>query len=101
MYHSETFTTCIQFIVSRLNYSCILILLAGYSFGGVVAYEMASELKRKNETVAMVFMVDTYSWFPKDLPHHSEYIGKYTEKNLKKMETSTVSCILAFSLSPF
>ena len=74
---------------------CILFYLAGYSFGGLVAYEIASELRRKNETVAMVFMVDTYPWFSKALTNCSEYITKYSELILKKMQTSVVT-ILAF-----
>ena len=62
----------------------------------MVAYEMASELRRKNETVAMVFMVDTYSWFPKALTNCNEYITKCTEINLKKLQTHVVN-ILDFS----
>ncbi|CAB3989462.1 Phthiocerol synthesis polyketide synthase type I [Paramuricea clavata] len=60
--------------------------LAGYSFGGTVAYEMASELKREyNETVAMVFMVDTLPWFPKALTNCTEYHRKCGEEKLKSM----------------
>ncbi len=68
-----------------------ILLIAGYSFGGMVAYEMASELKRNNETVAMVFMVDTYAWFPKALTNSSEYIKKYAEENLKSVEKLVVN----------
>ena len=56
-----------------------------------MAYEMASELKRKNETVAMVFMVDTYAWFPKALTNCSEYITKCTEVNLKSTQKLVVN----------
>ena len=80
---------------------CTLVLLAGYSFGGTVAYEMASELKRKRETVAMVFMVDTYSWFPEGLPHHSAFVEKYAERNLKKMQNPTVNYISLFCIVVF
>ena len=69
----------------------ITFLAAGYSFGGTVAYEMASELKRNNETVAMVFMVDTYAWFPKALTSCSEYIKKCTLKNMESAEKFVVS----------
>ena len=71
---------------------------AGYSFGGIVAYEIASELRRKNETVAMVFMVDTYAWFSKGLTNCSEYITKYIELNVKKMQTSVVTIVAFFYL---
>ena len=64
---------------------------AGYSFGGMVAYEMASELIRNSETVAMVFMVDTYPWFPKALTNCSEFITKCAELNLKILETDVVN----------
>jgi thioesterase domain-containing protein len=70
---------------------CSDILIAGYSFGGMVAYEMASELKRNNEIVAMVFMVDTYAWFPKALTNCSEYIKKCAEINLKSMKKLVVN----------
>ncbi|XP_028397228.1 non-reducing polyketide synthase cla3-like [Dendronephthya gigantea] len=60
--------------------------LAGYSFGGMVAYEMASELKRNNETVAMVCMVDTYGWHPKALANSNEFVRKFAEHKLKLTE---------------
>ncbi|XP_028415494.1 uncharacterized protein LOC114538524 [Dendronephthya gigantea] len=60
--------------------------LAGYSFGGLLAYEMASELKRSNETAAIVFMVDTFSWHPKALTNCNEFMRKSTEYNLKITE---------------
>ncbi|XP_028418839.1 uncharacterized protein LOC114544380 [Dendronephthya gigantea] len=60
--------------------------LAGYSFGGLLAYEMASELKRNGETVAMVFMVDTFAWHPKALTNGKELMRKTTELTLKSTE---------------
>ncbi|XP_028418020.1 uncharacterized protein LOC114542749 [Dendronephthya gigantea] len=60
--------------------------LAGYSFGGLLAYEMASELKRDGETVAMVFMVDTFAWHPKALTNGKEFMRKITELTLKSTE---------------
>ena len=38
--------------------------LGGYSFGGTVAYEMAQQLKRQGEEVALLFLLD--SRFPSD-----------------------------------
>jgi thioesterase domain-containing protein len=61
----------------------------------MVAYEMASELTRNNESVAMVFMVDTYPWFPKALTNCSEYITKCVELNLKILEMHVVNNITA------
>ena len=38
--------------------------LAGYSFGGIIALEMATILKNMGETVALVTMIDTGTWHP-------------------------------------
>jgi amino acid adenylation domain-containing protein len=47
--------------------------LAGYSFGGLVAYEMARQLELQGQTVALLALLDTYNcaddWF-KPLPLH-------------------------------
>ncbi|CAB4025205.1 Phthiocerol synthesis polyketide synthase type I, partial [Paramuricea clavata] len=82
---AQKYTDLIQKIQPRGPY-----YLAGYSFGGTVAYEMASELKRNNETVAMVFMVDTYAWFPKALTNCREYVTTCTEQNLKSTKKLVV-----------
>ena len=37
--------------------------LAGQSFGGLVAYEMASVFIEQNEDVAFVAMIDTFPWY--------------------------------------
>lgn len=36
-----------------------LYLLGGYSFGGIVAYEMVQQLHRQNESVGILVMIDT------------------------------------------
>ena len=38
--------------------------LGGYSYGGIVAYEMASLLTEQNQRVEFVAMIDTFPWFP-------------------------------------
>ena len=38
--------------------------LGGYSYGGLVAYEMASLLTEQNERVEFVGMLDTFAWYP-------------------------------------
>ncbi len=38
--------------------------LGGYSFGGVVALEIATMLEKMGEKVALVVMVDTVRWLP-------------------------------------
>ena len=39
--------------------------LGGYSYGGLVAYEMASLLTEQNQRVEFVAMVDTLPWYPR------------------------------------
>jgi amino acid adenylation domain-containing protein len=45
--------------------------LSGYSFGGLVAYEMARQLHKQGETVALLALFDTYNkqgnWFQQPL----------------------------------
>ena len=38
--------------------------LGGYSYGGLVAYEMASLLTEQNQRVEFVAMIDTFPWYP-------------------------------------
>jgi len=38
--------------------------LGGYSYGGLVAYEMASLLTEQNQRVECVAMIDTFPWSP-------------------------------------
>jgi thioesterase domain-containing protein len=65
----------------------------------MVAYEMASQLKREyNETVAMVFMVDTLPWFPKALTNCTEYNRKCGEEILKSMGKLVVNILLPVKL---
>lgn len=38
---------------------------AGFSFGGILCYEIACQMTQDGEDVAMVIMLDTMPWFPK------------------------------------
>ena len=38
--------------------------LGGYSYGGLLAYEMASLLTEQNKRVECVAMIDTFPWSP-------------------------------------
>lgn len=40
---------------------------------------MACVLKRNDETVAMLVMLDTFAWIPKALRHCNEYMAKCAE----------------------
>ena len=37
--------------------------LGGYSYGGLLAYEMASLLTEQNQRVEFVAMIDTFPWY--------------------------------------
>ena len=39
--------------------------LGGYSYGGLLAYEMASLLTEHNQRVEFVAMIDTFPWYPR------------------------------------
>ena len=39
--------------------------LGGYSYGGLLAYEMASLLTEHNQRVDFVAMIDTFPWSPR------------------------------------
>ena len=39
--------------------------LGGYSYGGLLAYEMASLLTEQNQRVEFVAMIDTFPWHPR------------------------------------
>lgn len=49
--------------------------LAGFSFGGVVAFEMARQLKEQGKTVSMIALLDTYI-------DSSYYYSSYSQKRL-------------------
>ena len=38
--------------------------IGGYSYGGLLAYEMASLLTEKKQRVEFVAMIDTFPWWP-------------------------------------
>ena len=61
--------------------------LGGYSYGGLLAYEMASILTERNQRVEFVAMIDTFPWSP-----HSAREGKtsLTEDNILQQQNVEV-----------
>lgn len=51
--------------------------IAGFSFGGIVAFEMARQLKKQGKTVSIVAVLDTYL-------NSSYYYPSYSQKKLIK-----------------
>jgi thioesterase domain-containing protein len=43
--------------------------LAGYSFGGHVAFEMAHQLRAQGQEVAQLILLDTHRWIIPDMPN--------------------------------
>jgi amino acid adenylation domain-containing protein len=52
--------------------------LAGFSFGGIVAFEMARQLKEQDKTVSIVALLDTYA-------DSSYYCAPYWQKKLSRI----------------
>ncbi|NEP31533.1 non-ribosomal peptide synthetase [Moorena sp. SIO3B2] len=46
---------------SEIDQAMIVNLFIGWSFGGVIAYEMAQQLQAKNEPVALITLIDSYA----------------------------------------
>jgi len=60
--------------------------LAGYSFGGLVAFEMACSLRKVGESVALVALLETdlhHRFLP--LPHKLAYAGVLAGRVLRKL----------------
>ena len=53
--------------------------LAGYSFGGIIAYEMARQFEALNKEVRMLAMFDTYAY---RTPYYDPWPVKYTKRGL-------------------
>ncbi|QHS56282.1 amino acid adenylation domain-containing protein [Mucilaginibacter sp. 14171R-50] len=53
--------------------------LAGYSFGGIIAYEMARQLEALNKEVRMLAMFDTYAY---RTPYYDPWLVKYVKRGL-------------------
>ncbi|MBX9807765.1 MAG: amino acid adenylation domain-containing protein [Flavobacteriaceae bacterium] len=49
--------------------------IAGFSFGGIVAFEMASQLKKQGKTVSLIALLDTYV-------DSSYYYASYPQKKI-------------------
>ena len=50
--------------------------IAGYSFGGIIAFEMVKQLKEEGKTIEMLAMIDTHI----KKPPHSEFTNKIFRK---------------------
>jgi thioesterase domain-containing protein len=51
--------------------------LAGYSFGGIIAYEMAKQFEALGKQVKVLAMFDTYAYRS---PHHDPYLIKMAKR---------------------
>ena len=58
--------------------------LGGYSYGGLVAYEMASLLTEQNQRVEFVAMIDTFPWFPRSRTVSTRLASLHGDRNLER-----------------
>src|SRR5689334_25000388 len=78
---AETYLDSIRKIQPNGPYS-----LAGYSFGGLVAFEMACRLRSAGETVALLALLETdlhHRFLP--LPHKLAYAGVLAARVVRKL----------------
>jgi amino acid adenylation domain-containing protein len=61
--------------------------LAGFSFGGVVAFEMAKQLKEKGKTVSLIALLDSYLdssyYFP---TFQQKWLIRYYDRTLRRLD---------------
>ena len=70
--------------------------VAGYSFGGLVALEMAQQLQRVGERIGLLFLLDTY--FQEDLPW-STRLGYRCTRAMRKISRLPAPQVPAFLVS--
>jgi acyl carrier protein len=56
--------------------------LAGYSFGGLMAFEMAQQLSRQGETTSFLGLIDTHG---KSAPTNRETLGPRTSRHMRAL----------------
>ena len=71
--------------------------LGGYSYGGLLAYEMASLLTEQNQRVEFVAMIDTFQWFPRS---QTTRLASMLENANSRREHIQVHDVLSFSWGP-
>ena len=60
--------------------------LGGYSFGGLVAYEMASLLIEQNQRVEFVGMIDTFTWYPRSRTASNRLVSMVADEQFQRRQ---------------
>lgn len=73
--------------------------LGGWSFGGLLAYEMAQQLQRAGERVAVIYLLDSalftdeeareylqYNWVENEIAHNSEHYSQVSQSYLERFK---------------
>ena len=60
--------------------------LGGYSFGGLVAYEMASLLIEQNQRVEFVGMIDTFPWYPRSRTVSNRLVSMAADEQFQRRQ---------------
>ena len=70
--------------------------LGGYSYGGIVAYEIASLLTEQKQRVEFVAMIDTFPWFPRSRPVSSRMASQETNDHIQRRHVEV--CKIGFMI---
>ena len=60
--------------------------LGGYSYGGMVAYEMASLLTEQNQRVEFVGMIDTFHWYPRSRAVSNRLVSTVADEQFQRQQ---------------
>lgn len=80
------------------------VVLAGWSFGGVTAYEMARQLARKGHRVSRVIMIDSYagSELPRDIDNlvacapPTDEVSSQARRRIKRIRQANFAALRAY-----
>lgn len=73
---------------------CLSLITAGFSFGGTLCFEVASQLNEQDEDVATVILLDTYQWFPSPAIHSKQHLVNYQERLIDDFQQMVVMLII-------
>ena len=75
----ELATHYVQLISKEQRYGPYF--LGGYSYGGLLAYEIASLLTEQKQRVEFVAMIDTFPWFPRSSAISSRLVSMFMQES--------------------
>ena len=69
--------------------------LGGYSSGGMYSLEMATMLQNAGKEVALLVMIDTYTWISKERSNLHQFLDMFEEVDLKaeSLQVPRLQCV--------